>query len=106
MNLFFAFLLSWYIKEFNIILQLSEENLLKVEETITVDFQSEQRHGIYRTIPIKFRNSELPIKIISARCVDHKETQWTWRKGTDYINIRLAIQKSTSLVPLIYIHYE
>jgi uncharacterized membrane protein len=107
MNLFFAFLLSWYIKEFNVILQLSEENLLKVEEIITVDFQSELRHGIYRTIPIKFRNSELPIKIISAGCTDHKETQWTWRKGTDYINIRIGDpEKYITGIVKYYIHYE
>jgi len=107
MHIFFALLFSWYIKHFNVSLRLSSDNLLDVNETITVDFQKEQRHGIYRTIPVKFRGNELPLRVISAGCSDPQGTEWIWKRGLDYINIRIGNPYSyVSGVVTYYINYQ
>ncbi|MDI6851069.1 MAG: DUF2207 domain-containing protein [bacterium] len=107
MNVFIALLLSWYIKEFNVALRLTGDNLLDVNETITVDFENEKRHGIYRNIPVKFRNDQLSIKVISAGSYDFEEMPWVLKRGPDYLTIRIGDpDKYVSGVVRYYINYQ
>lgn len=86
-----AFLLfSWYIRSFKVSIHLTPDNIAKVEEVITVDFNNESRHGIYRIIPRKFRGIDLGLKVLGADNVEKPGTPYKIFKNWDDINVRIG----------------
>lgn len=62
---------AWTIKDYQVDLKVEKSGELRVSERITVDFTGERRHGIYRDIPLTFkdpigRKHEIKIKDISV----------------------------------------
>ncbi|MGH8104337.1 MAG: DUF2207 domain-containing protein [bacterium] len=54
---------AYTIRSFDSQMVLSKSGLLTVTETIAVDFDGEQRHGIYRVIPVVYERSGLHYKL-------------------------------------------
>ena len=50
---------AWFIRDFSTDLTVNADSSLLVTEEIQVDFESESRHGIFRTIPVKYRRNSL-----------------------------------------------
>ncbi len=82
--------LSWYIQKFEVKLDLLPENAVWVEEVITVDFQNEWRHGIYRTIPTKFRRMDVSLKVLEVENLDKQGTPYRLERGFEDLNIRVG----------------
>ena len=61
-----AFAEAFIIKDFNIHIQVNEQGILQVEETIKVDF-SESKHGIIRKIPYKYTITEVDGEVARGR---------------------------------------
>ncbi len=84
----------WTIQDFTTEIIISKDSTLTIGEKITVDFQSEFHHGIYREIPVKYKrgatNYNLRLKVISVEderggAYPHKVT----RKGR-YTGVRIG----------------
>ena len=75
--------LAWYtIDSYNADFTLEESWILKVEETITVNF-TENRHGIYRDIPIRFKKDKstairTPISNVNVKDYQFSTTESDW----------------------------
>lgn len=90
MSLALALLLSWYIQKFEVKLELLPQNVVRVEEVITVDFQNELRHGIYRTIPSRFRGMDVGLKVFEAGNLDKPGTSYHLERSFGDLNIRIG----------------
>ena len=54
---------AWYIKDFDVRAKLLKDNAINVREVITVDFDGEKRHGIFRFIPTYYRGHPVNLKV-------------------------------------------
>ncbi|MEO0230654.1 MAG: DUF2207 domain-containing protein [candidate division WOR-3 bacterium] len=107
MQILSLLIFSWYIRSFKTSIYLSPDNVARVEEIITVDFNNESRHGIYRVIPRKFRGLDLGLKILSAGNTEIPETPYTIYRSWDDLNIRIGHpQRLITGVQRYYISYE
>ncbi len=61
---------AWFIRDFSTHLTVKADSSLLVREEIQVDFESESRHGIFRTIPVSYRRGSLKynlrLKVLSV----------------------------------------
>ncbi len=85
---------GWTIENFTSEITLGNDSTLTVNEHITVDFQLESKHGIYRDIPVRYKrgavNYNLRLKVISVVDGDGTDRPYqTSRKGT-YTNIKIG----------------
>jgi len=85
---------GWTIENFTSEITLGNDSTLTVNEHITVDFQLESKHGIYRDIPVRYKrgavNYNLRLKVISVTDQDGTDHPYeTSRKGT-YASIRIG----------------
>src|SRR5436189_2561273 len=46
---------AWTITSFHSDIQIAADSALTITETVNVDFGSLERHGIFRTIPLRYR---------------------------------------------------
>jgi len=49
---------DWTITSFNSVIQIRADSTLEITEDIRVDFGSLQKHGIFRTIPLRYRYND------------------------------------------------
>jgi uncharacterized membrane protein YgcG len=49
---------GWVITSFNSAIVIAPDSTLRVTEDIRVDFGSQQKHGIFRTIPLRYRYND------------------------------------------------
>jgi len=49
-------LYAWVIKDYQVDVQVAKKGFIEVTERIQVDFGQERHHGIYRTIPLTFKD--------------------------------------------------
>jgi uncharacterized membrane protein len=47
---------SWIINDYDVEIKIEPDSNLKITERLVVDFGSENKHGIYRDIPLEFTN--------------------------------------------------
>ena len=85
---------GWTIDSFTSEITLGKDSTLTVNEDITVDFQSEAKHGIYRDIPVRYKrgavNYNLRLKVISVTDGDGTDHPYeTSRKGA-YTSIKIG----------------
>lgn len=90
MQILVLFLNLWYIQNYHVDMKLKQENSVVVTEVITVNFDSEERHGIYRIIPTRFRKQDLPFKLLQADNLLKKSSQVKVSRGFDEVNIRIG----------------
>jgi len=82
------------IRSFDAEIRLQKDTSLDVTETIVMDFQNADRHGIYRTIPVRYSryqgNYTVHLKVLSVD--DGQGRKWkyqTSRMGRD-LNIKIG----------------
>ncbi len=88
--LMFGVLFSWYIRDFDVMGELSTKNKINISEVLTVDFQNERRHGIFRTIPSYFRGHPVKLKILSVHNLTNGSNTYAVKHGDRNINIRIG----------------
>jgi uncharacterized membrane protein len=80
-------LASEKISSFDVDINVNTDSSIDVTETIEYDFGKANRHGIYRTIPIKYKarggNYALRIDNISVTDLERKPYSFTKSKGRD-----------------------
>ncbi len=87
------------IDHYNIEVEVSENNSYRIVETIDVDF-SQERHGIYRTIPLKFDGRRVILSKLKVRGHDSKiersADEATMRIGSadSYVNGKISYRIS------------
>ncbi|MFZ5424573.1 MAG: DUF2207 domain-containing protein [Patescibacteria group bacterium] len=97
---------------FNANLFVSNTGVVTVVEEITYDFGTNQRHGIFRDIKVKFENEdgdyfETPLKVLSI--VNEKNTPYSYTESKKGQNVSLKIgdpNKTISGVHTYVISYE
>lgn len=73
---------AFFIKDFDILVQVQKDASLKVTEKITVEYTS-PRHGIFRKIPYRYRLRDLP------DTVQHADLSTAWiSKGYRYTKLK------------------
>ncbi len=92
MNAFFilGLLFSWYIRDFDVKAEISRKNMINVSEIITVDFQNQQRHGIFRIIPSRFRGHPTCIKIHDVYNLTNGSHTYKVKYGRENAHIRIG----------------
>lgn len=55
---------GWVIRGFEVVYDVSADGTVDVEERIAVDFRSLDKHGIFRTIPVRFDYSETHLRVM------------------------------------------
>ncbi len=97
----------WFIRDFQVRIDLNPENRIRVRELITVDFQNEERHGIYRNIPTSFRGSDLGFRLITADNLEKPGTPVKTVKGWNEVTVRIGDPGATiSGIRQYLIEYE
>lgn len=79
---------------------INEDATITVEETIHYDFGSDQRHGIYRDIPVKYkaRGGTFKLRIDNISVVDGSGAQWNFKKEKSGNDLRLKIGDANKYV--------
>ena len=77
------------IKEYAVDITVNRDSSILVQEQITYDFGAEQRHGIFRTIPYKYkaRGGTFTLRISDVAVVNEKGEPYAFtssRKGSDF----------------------
>jgi len=87
---------SWVINEFNSHIDIQSDGVVHVVETIRVDFGSQEKHGIYRDIPISYedKNGEKIYTDIDVDVVYQKEVgkvaEYKLTYSDEYLRIRIG----------------
>ena len=85
---------AWSIGDFSSEITIHRDSTLAVMERITVDFQSESHHGIYRDIPVKYKrgtsNYNLRLKVISVEDEVGRDYQYKVTGEGRYIRVRIG----------------
>ncbi len=72
---------AWFIRDFCTHVTVNPDSSLLVREEIQVDFESESRHGIFRTIPVSYRRGSLKynlrLKVLAVE--DEKGQSYPYR---------------------------
>ena len=75
-----AVLASEKINNFNVFIKINSDSSINVEEKIDYDFGFEQRHGIFREIPIKYkaRGGNYNLRISGIEVLDEKNQSYNF----------------------------
>ncbi len=82
------------IRSFHADVRLQSDTSLDVAETIVMDFEGAQKHGIYRTIPVRFtrdKNSySVPLQVQSVTDENGVPYRYTTSRNWSDINIKIG----------------
>jgi len=73
------------IRSFDTFVRLADSYDFEVEERIVWDFEGEQRHGIFRKIPVRYARPYLPdarLSIEVESVTDERGAPWPWRSAS------------------------
>ncbi|XLQ20542.1 MAG: DUF2207 domain-containing protein [Candidatus Moraniibacteriota bacterium] len=82
------------ISQFDVDLAINEDATIDVTETIVYEFGDLEKHGIYRTIPVKYKTDKgnnRSIKLSKISVVDEQGQERTFAKSATGGNIKLKI---------------
>ena len=87
---------GWTISSFHSDITLNKDSALNVVEDIQVDFGSLERHGVYRTIPVRYRydNSQdrlYDIQVQSVTVGPPSNFSWIWKSSIHNDNLVIQI---------------
>ncbi len=98
---------AYYIKNFKTDIFLFTDGSYRVEERIIVDFGGENRHGIYRNIPYKykttFRKKKVRISDIEVTDEEGNSRKKRVKREGDYIKIRIGSPDITVTGTHVYV---
>jgi uncharacterized membrane protein len=83
-----AYIDDWEISDFNVNVQVNKDSTLIVEENIVADFTREPHHGIYRDIPIKYKDdfgNKMSLRFELISVTDNQGKDW-WYETSYYDN--------------------
>lgn len=92
---------DWYIDSFNADITIASDASITVQETIKTDFSSDPRHGIYRSIPVDYRDSsgnKLSLKLDIISIKNEKGTNWNYSTYKNDNNIEIKIGDADTLL--------
>jgi uncharacterized membrane protein len=99
------FVFAEVIRDFRVEAELDSERNLTIVETITYDFENEERHGIYRSIPVRYsrdgRHYNLHLRDIEAR-MDEAPVEMDVSTEGDRIKIKIGDSDKTITGPHVY----
>ncbi len=85
---------GWTIDSFTSEITLGKDSTLTVNEHITVDFQLESKHGIYRDIPVRYKrgsvNYNLRLKVISVTDEDGIDRPYEVSRKGAYVSTKIG----------------
>ncbi len=88
--LMISLLSFWHIVNFSQQARLSRDNKINVNEMIKVDFDGEQRHGIYRYIPRSFRGHPIHLKFRNIINTTTGRSVYKKKRGIKNIKVRIG----------------
>jgi uncharacterized membrane protein len=98
------------IKNFDVVITAQKDGVMRVEEKIVYDFGEEERHGIYRTIPLISRVGDLyrVIKIDFTEILrDGKDEPYSVDQGAKEVEVKIGDADKTISSSHVYtIKYE
>ena len=86
---------NWDIKDFNTAIQINKDSTITVNEHIVADFTQEEHHGIFRDIPVNYKDtagkeSSIPLHILSVTDDNGKAWPYSLTDHGDYIDIKIG----------------
>lgn len=88
------YLISWEIDSYNAEIILRKDGTVNVKEIIDVNFKSELHHGIYRNIPVAYKNKgmnfNLRVKNINIEDMDGNSIPFKKGRKGRYLNLRIG----------------
>lgn len=84
----------WYIKDYDIDINILNNGVIDITERIIVDFEHEQKHGIFRTIPLRFtapNGVKKYIEISDIKVVDLNNREYPIKISYENQNIKIRI---------------
>jgi len=85
---------SWDISSFDTAIAVNKDSSITVSEKIVADFTHDEHHGIYRYIPISYRDrfgNELNLRVNVLSVKDEKGTPWTYTQSIEGNDLYLQI---------------
>jgi len=92
---------NWDITNFHSDIEINKDSSITITEHITADFSREKHHGIFRNIPISYRDSyenKFSIKLNIQEITDKNGTPIPYKKSYQGDNINLKIGDPNTLV--------
>lgn len=88
-----AYIDDWEITDFDVNVQVNKDSTLIVDEHIVADFTREPHHGIYRDIPVKYRDDfgnkmSLRFELLSVKDADGKNWWYETSYYDNYVSIK------------------
>lgn len=85
---------SWYIKKFDTDIKIQTGSSIIVQETIQADYSKEKHHGLFRDIPIQYKNkgNNFSLKVQVLNITDENGHPWEYRKSThdEYLELKMG----------------
>src|SRR3989344_538043 len=81
------------ISQFNATINIRSDSAIEVTESIAYDFGNEQRHGIFRYIPIQYkaRGGNFSLRISDISVVDEKGLPYQFTTSYPGSNVQIKI---------------
>ena len=88
---------AWFIRDFSTHLTLRPDSSLSVREEIQADFESESKHGIFRSIPVNYRRGSLAynlrLKVLAVEDENGRPYSYRVSRQGRYREIRIGDPK-------------
>ncbi len=99
---------DWELSSFNSDITIRENGSLFIKETIVADFSRDAHHGIYRTIPVKYRDKygqsfKLRYNIKSVKDKNGNDWWYSESTGGDYVELKIGDPDRMFTEPKTYI---
>jgi hypothetical protein len=99
---------DWDIFSFDTDITVQEDGTLHIKETIVADFSKEEHHGIYRNIPVEYKDSagkKLTLEYKINSVTDEKGNNWWYEESRigEYVNIKAGDPDSYQNKPTTFI---
>lgn len=82
------------IQDFAVSIQINQDTSINVEETIVYDFGAQQRHGIYRNIPYKYKarggNYSLDISDVKVSGDSGRAIEYSTSRSGGYLKLKIG----------------
>ncbi len=99
---------DWELSTFNTDIEVRKDGSLSVKETIVADFTRDPHHGIFRTIPVRYRDKygqTYKLRYSLKDVTDENGKSWwyeSWTEG-DYLSIKIGDPDRTYEEPVTYV---
>jgi uncharacterized membrane protein len=92
---------GWDIPSFTGDIKIQTDGSILVMETIVADYSNESHHGIYRTIPVNYRDrygNKLSLRLQVLSVKDETGKDWDYTQSTEGDNINIQIGNADVLL--------